>query len=201
MRNLALAWTLMAALMAAFPRPASAQEDLGPFLAGAAIAFGVHEGAHIVADLSFGVPPRVERTTSGPVPFFAIVHDPVTPPREFVISSAGFWSQHLTSEIILTRHPELRRQHAPILKGMLAFNVLASATYAVAAFAGIGPDERDTRGMAVSSRTPEPVIGALVLAPAVLDAMRYYWPQMVWLRWASRGAKVGGVLLIVRAAQ
>jgi hypothetical protein len=41
----------------------------------------------------------------------------------------------------------------------------------------------------------------MILAPAVLDAARYYRPDVTWLRWASRAAKVGGAVLIVRAAR
>jgi hypothetical protein len=85
------------------------------------------------------------------------------------------------------------------LKGVLAFNVLASVAYAGAAFARTGPDQRDTRGMAISARVPEPWIGAMILGPAALDAARYYKPDVGWLRWASRAAKVSGVVLIVRA--
>ena len=38
------------------------------------------------------------------------------------------------------------------------------------------------------------------LAPALLDGARYYRPDAAWLKWASRAVKVGGALLIVRAA-
>ena len=73
---------------------------------------------------------------------------PSVPAREFVISSAGFWAQHAVSEYLLTRQPALRDEHAPVLKGILAFNVLTSVAYSGAAFARTGPNERDTRGMA-----------------------------------------------------
>ena len=33
----------------------------------------------------------------------------------------------------------------------------------------------------------EPVIGALILAPAILDAVRYFKPDAKWARWSSRG--------------
>jgi hypothetical protein len=46
----------------------------------------------------------------------------------------------------------------------------------------------------------EPWIGVIVLAPAVLDAARYYRPDSRVLQWTSRAAKVGGVLLIFKAA-
>jgi hypothetical protein len=190
----------LAALVLAWPGNADAQEDLGWFLAGGAIGFGLHEAGHVVADLAFGEVPGIKSVSFGPLPFFAITHDPVTPGREFVISSAGFWSQHLTSDIILTRHPHLRRERAPVLKGVLAFNVLASVAYSVAAFARIGPAERDTRGMAVSARMAEPAIGAIILAPAALDGLRYYFPEQPWLAWTSRAVKVAGVLLVIRAA-
>ena len=52
--------------------------------------------------------------------------------------------------------------------------------------------------MAVASCTNEPWIGALVLAPAVLDVWRYFEPDAQWIVWMSRAVKVGAVLLIVR---
>jgi hypothetical protein len=81
---------------------------------------------------------------------------------------------------------------------MLAFNVAASTAYSIAAFGKIGPVERDTRGMADTSRLDEGWIGAVVLAPAVLDAWRYLDPDAKWVVWVSRAAKIGGVLLVLR---
>ena len=120
--------------------------------------------------------------------------------KEFTISSAGFWVQHAGSEVLLSRRPNLREEHAPVAKGLLAFNVLTSVVYAGAAFVRHGPAERDTRGMAVSADIPEPWIGAAILAPAMLDGARYYRPRSRALRWASRAAKVGGVLMMLKAA-
>jgi hypothetical protein len=179
---------------------ATAQETALRFVAGAAVGFGLHEAGHLAAGLAFDASPGVKSVRFGPVPFFAITHDAVSPAREFTISSAGFWAQQLASEILLQRRPRLREEEAPLLKGILAFHLAASAVYAGAAFLEIGPHERDTRGMAVSARVPEPVVGALVLAPAVLDALRYAFPDRAWLQWMGRGVKVGGVLLVIRAA-
>ncbi len=39
----------------------------------------------------------------------------------------------------------------------------------------------------------------MILAPAVLDAWRYFRPEAKWAVWASRAAKVGMVLLVVKA--
>jgi hypothetical protein len=175
--------------------------DAAKLIGGAAVGLAVHESAHVAADFASGVSPGVKKVTFGPFPFFAITHDQVTPVREFVISSAGFWAQHALSEYLLTAHPDLRHEDAPVLKGMLAFNVLASAAYSGAAFARAGPSERDTRGMAVSARLDEPVIGAVILAPAILDTARFFGARSRWLVWASRAAKIGGVLLVVKAAQ
>jgi hypothetical protein len=142
----------------------------------------------------------VRKVSAGFIPFFAITHQPVTPTKEFIISSAGFWAQHVGSEIVLSRHPQLREDHAPVLKGLVAFNVVTSLIYSGAAFARRGPAERDTRGMALSADVKEPWVGVTVLAPAVLDAARYYRPNSRALRWASRAAKVAGTLLIFKAA-
>jgi hypothetical protein len=204
-------------LLAILPRSAAAQSsstgqtlqsappdehrvaDTVKFLAGAALGFGMHESGHLVLDTVFDANPRIEGVHFGPLPFFAITHrGDVSPRREFAISSAGFWVQDLSSEWLLTTHPSLREARAPLAKGVLAFNVLNSVGYACVAFARAGPFERDTRGMAESIAVDERAIGALVLAPAVLDAIRYFKPEARWATWASRAAKAGSVLLVIR---
>ena len=201
--TLARSLTIAVACSLACSSTTSAQTlaDTAKLIGGAAVGLALHESAHVAADFANGVSPGVKKVTFGSIPFFAITHRAVSPPREFVISSAGFWAQHALSEYLLTTHPELRDEHAPVLKGMLAFNVAASAAYSVAAFAGVGPAERDTRGMAISAGVKEPIIGALILAPAVLDATRYLGSRNRWVVWGSRAAKVGGALLVVRAIQ
>ena len=159
-----------------------------------------HEGGHLVFDLIFDADPGIEKVDFHGIPFFAITHrSDLSPRQELVISSAGFWVQHAGSEWLLTRRPGLRRERAPFAKGVLAFNVLASVAYAGAAFARTGPVERDTRGIASSAEIDERWVGAMVLAPAVLDAWRYFRPEAKWAVWASRAAKVGMVLLVVKA--
>jgi hypothetical protein len=173
--------------------------DAAKFLAGAALGLAIHESGHLVFDTVFKASPRIEGVHFGPVPFFAITHrSDESPRREFTISSAGFWMQDVSSEWLLTKRPSLRDEHAPVAKGVLAFNVLNSVGYACVAFAKAGPYERDTRGMADSIGVSEPTIGVVVLVPAVLDAIRYYKPEARWAKWASRAAKVGSVLLVVR---
>ena len=173
--------------------------DTVKFLAGAALGLGIHEGGHLLFDAIFDASPRIEGIRFGPFPFFAITHRAdLSPRREFTISSAGFWMQNLSSEWILTRRPSLRDLHAPVAKGVLAFNVLNSTGYALVAFARAGPFERDTRGIADTSGVDERAIGALVLAPALFDAIRYFNPDARWAKWASRAAKVSSVLLVVR---
>jgi hypothetical protein len=168
------------------------------FLAGGGLALVAHEGGHLLFDAMFDANPRLKKVSFQGIPFFAITHDTMSPRREFVIDSAGFWVQEAINEVILSRRPNLRREHAPLLKGVVAFNVLASVSYAGVAFARTGPAERDTRGMADALRWREPWVGVLVLAPAILDAVRYFNPDARWAVWASRGAKIGGVALVFR---
>lgn len=168
------------------------------FLGGGAIGLAAHEGGHLLFDGIFGANPGLKKVTFHGIPFFAITHDPVSPRREFIIDSAGFWVQHATTEWILTRRPWLRRERAPVLKGLVAFNVLASMSYAGAAFARTGPAERDTRGMADALRWKEPYVGMLILLPAIFDAVRYFDPDARWAVWGSRASKIGGVVLILR---
>ena len=185
--------------------PAAAQPseqaalDIVKFLAGGVAGLFLHEGGHLLLDVAFDADPHVGGVRFGVVPFFAIEHrSDLSPRREFIVSSAGFWVQEAGNEWLLTTRPALRREHAPFAKGVFAFNVLTSVGYAVVAFARAGPGERDTRSMAAVSGIDEPVIGAFVLAPAVLDGWRYFQPDARWAVWASRAAKVAGVLLVVK---
>ncbi len=171
------------------------------FLGGAGLGLGLHETGHVIASAVFDADPGIKIIHFGPIPFFAITHEPQSPRREFVIASAGFWMQQWTSEWILTRRPDIRSQSAPVAKGLLAFNVLNSIGYAGVAFARAGPPERDTRGMADATGIDERWIGAMVLVPAVLDGWRYFAPQARWAKWSSRAAKVGLVLLVVKSSE
>ena len=169
------------------------------FVGGALAGLAAHEAGHLVFNVVFDADPRLKRVEFHGIPFFAITHrEGLSPRREHTISAAGFWVQHAGSEWILTERPNLRSERAPALKGIVAFNVLTSAAYAGAAFARTGPDERDTRGIASSAGIDERWIGAMVLAPAVLDAWRYFDPDAAWAKWTSRVVKIGMILLVIR---
>ena len=173
--------------------------SIGKFVAGATVGLAAHEAGHLFFDVIFDADPGVARVEFHGIPFFAITHRAdLSPRREFTVSSAGFWVQHATSEWLLTTRPRLRDERARFAQGMLAFNVGTSVAYSIAAFTRAGPPERDTRGMASSARMNEPWIGAIVLAPAVLDAWRYMDPDAKWAVWTSRAMKVGAVLLVLR---
>jgi len=181
--------------------------DTVKFLGGGVLALALHEGGHLVFDGIFAAQPRLEGIRFGPFPFFAVTHRSGLPPREeFTISSAGFWVQEATDEWLLTRTwcrdggpgCSFRDDRAWLPKGMFAFNVLNSVGYAMVAFAKAGPFERDTRGMADAIRVDERTIGLVILAPAVLDAYRYFRPDSRVAVWLSRGVKIGSVLLVLR---
>jgi len=208
---------LVAALLLAAPSaraqdaPAHSPSDAAPsarderpavsvakFLAGGALGLAAHESAHVATDLLCGSAPGLRKVTFGPIPFFAITHDRLSPRREFLVASAGFWAQHVSSEILLSSRPRLRNERAPLVKGWLAFNVLASSAYAVAAMAHAGPEERDTRSMAAFLGVNEAAVGGMLLAPAALDTLRYFRPEARWAVWASRAAKIAMVVLVVK---
>ncbi|HEY2433097.1 MAG TPA: hypothetical protein VGI12_10525 [Vicinamibacterales bacterium] len=173
--------------------------DVLKFLGGGAVGLAAHESGHLLFDAIFGAHARLEPVSFHGIPFFAITHDNgLTPRKEFVIDSAGFWVQEGTNEWILSSRRNLRHESAPFTKGVVAFNVLTSFGYAGAAFARTGPVERDTRGMAESLGWKEPYVGLLILAPAVLDMIRYYRPDAPWAVWASRGSKLFGVVLVFK---
>jgi hypothetical protein len=175
---------------------------VGLFLAGGALGLGAHEAGHLFFDVVFDADPGIRGVDFHGIPFFAITHrSDLSPAQDFTIASAGFWVQHAGSEWLLTRRPRLRYEDAPLAKGLLAFNVLASGAYAGAAFFRTGPAERDTKGMADAADIDERAIGLVILAPAVFDTWRYFRPESRAAVWMSRAAKIGGVLLVVRAAR
>ena len=190
-----------AVFLAAVPATAqqSAGERFGKVILGGVAGLGVHEAGHLVANWAFEEKVRVKKVDYKGIPFFALSHAPdLSPRREFVVSSAGFWAQYLYSEQILTHHPNLKHEQSPFRKGMLTFHVVTSLVYSGAALGKTGPTERDTRGMAMSRRIDERWIGALVLAPALLDVYRYFNPDARWATWTSRGVKMGSVALVIR---
>ena len=186
------------------PADRSVFKQTALFLSGAAAGLATHESGHVIFGAALDAHPRVARIDYGPIPFFAIHHDNVSRRKEFAISSAGFWMQHAGSEWILSARPHLKDETAPFVKGLLAFNLITSAVYSASAAGRFGPPERDPRSMAVSlgrNGVPEPTIGALVLAPAVLDFYRYEHPDARWAAWASRSIKVAAVLLTAAAGR
>ena len=200
-------------VMVCFTQPAFAQEpacdtdcaDDGTakrvlsFLGGAATGLGAHEAGHLLFGVIFDADPSIKAVDFAGIPFFALTHRPdLSPRREFTVSAAGFWMQHATSEFVLTRHPRLRDERSPFRKGVLAFNVLTSVGYSAAAVAKAGPYERDTRAIGDSLDISERWVGVMVLAPAVLDAYRYFKPDSRWATWSSRAMKVGWVLLVLK---
>ena len=140
------------------------------------------------------------------IPFFAITHRPGS--RRAVSSRSRPRDSGCSMPETSGCSPgarNLRHERAPLAKGVLAFNVLASVAYSGAAFARTGPDERDTRGMAASVRMDERWVGALVLAPASSTPGATTIPDAKWAAWASRGVKVGmvadgGALVTLRPA-
>ena len=85
--------------------------DTVKFLAGGALAFGAHEGGHLVFDVIFDANPRIEGVHFGPFPFFAITHAAdLSPRREFTISSAGFWVQEAVERMAADRASDPARR-------------------------------------------------------------------------------------------
>jgi hypothetical protein len=197
--RLRLTVVLVLVSAAASAQEQSAGQKFGKVLLGGAAGLGLHETGHLIANWAFEEPIDVRKVSFRGIPFFALAHAPdLSPRREYVVSSAGFWTQYLYSEQILTHHPHLKDEQSPFRKGLLTFHVVTSMVYAGAAFGKTGPTERDTRGMASSRRIDERWIGMMVLAPAIFDVYRYFDPDARWAVWASRGAKMGSVALTIK---
>ena len=86
-------------------------------------------------------------------------------------------------------------------KGEFAFDELTSIGYGIIALGNAGrPGEpnMDTRAMADAIHMSEPLIGGLVITPALLDGYRYFDPDARWAKWTSRIIKAGTLLLILK---
>jgi len=161
------------------------------FFEGAFAAFAGHESGHLVANYAMGTDPYLKGVHYGPVPFFTI-----EPGRELtrhehgITAAAGFNAQNLIDEWLLTSHPNLSRENEPFLKGLASFSFWLTVGYAATAFAGTGPNERDTKGMADALGWDERWVGAMILVPVALDTYRYKHPEAKWAVTASRLSKL-----------
>lgn len=113
-------------------------------LLGDGLGIAFHEGGHLVANWLLGSEPYLRGIQGGGIPFFAVTHSDSLPARhEFIVSSAHMGSVR-RSRMDTTSSPHLRRERAPIKKGILAFHVATSTLYGIASFGKMGPPERDT---------------------------------------------------------
>lgn len=180
--------------------------DYGWFLAGSAAGFLLHESAHALVAESLGFDARLE-SRGKPIPFVVVRYDlastrdengqirytdkegrPVSngAQKQYAIASAGINSQNITSEIILTLHPNLREERRPFLKGVLAFDILVSVGYALI---GRKDPDGDLRGMSEALGVSDKWMATLVLLPAAVDTYRYVYPDSRWAPWVGRGSK------------
>jgi hypothetical protein len=196
---------------AAEERESSLARRVGLGSLGFVSAFVAHEAGHVAANLLLGnVPVFDGLMVWGFVPFFAIAPriqcdgercidrhgDPFEAGRrgKYFIVSAGFNVQHLTDEIILSRHPDLRHRDLPFHKGMLLFNVFLSALYITGEWTGLSDPHGDLGGMRQMSGFDGRLLSLSLLVPAALDTYRYFAPQSVsWAPWVSRGSKAAFV--------
>ena len=164
--------------------------DYAWFALGAASAFVGHEMGHMAMDVIFGKSVSFVGVSLGPIPFFAI--QPccnLTPRENYVIGSAGFVVGDVSSELILQIAPTLRSRRHAFLKGVLMFDILLAAGYAVTGFAGIGPSQSDVNTMARGLGVPPWQVGVMLMVPAAVDLYRYFVPRSVWAPWTSISGK------------
>lgn len=204
---LALAPASHASCDAPPPTPVTAT-TVALFVAGGVGAFVAHESGHLLANALLHNRPRfVPMWGFGFLPFFAISPELACSSQgcikadgtrfgpglrgKYLIVTAGFEMQHLTSELLLTQAPQLRRLRAPWRKGWLAFNIGLSVAYALTSVLHIEDSHGDAGGAAYASGYPRPVVAAWLIAPAALDLYRYLNGDSTWAPWMSRGVKAG----------
>ncbi len=192
---------------AAPAEPSAPQRPMGmwagdppKFFQGAFVALLGHESGHLITNAAIGTDLYLKGVHYGPVPFFTIEPGRRLDRHEhYITASAGFNGQHLMNEWLLTTHPNLRRENDPFLKGIATFNFWLTMGYAATAFAGTGPVERDTKGMADSLGWNERWVGVMILVPTMLDRYRYDHPEAKWAKTASRLSKLFIIGLAAKA--
>ena len=174
--------------------------DPARFFTGAFIGFLGHEAGHVVTNTAMNTDPHLMSVNYGPIPFFTIEPGrPLNRHEHYITASAGFNATNLLDEWLLTAHPRLSQEDKPLLKGIASFDFWVNVGYAATAFAGTGPDQRDTKGMADALGWPEWEVGAMILVPTGLDTYRYKHPDAKWATTLSRIAKAYMILLAVQA--
>ena len=157
-----------------------------------AAGFGLHEAGHIVTSAAFGAHPRVRGVEPQPVPFFAIVHDPVTRRQEFVISSSGFWMQRASVGVDPLGASQRRQGARALPEGHARLQRGHVGRLWRRGVRPCGPAERDTRGMAISlgkDGVPEPVVGAHD-RPGCARRLSYLRPDATWAKMeVARGSR------------
>jgi len=142
--------------------------DPEEFFKGAFTGFLGHECGHLIANTALNTNFHLKSVRFAVIPFFTIEPGRKLSPREhYITASAGFNAQHIINEWLLVRHPNLREEDKPFLKGLGTFNFWLTAGYA-----------------ATDS------VGVLILAPTLLDAYRYKHPKAKWAKHASRITKL-----------
>lgn len=178
----------------------------GFFAGGFVTAFVLHESGHLITDLSLGVHPHIaEVKFGGFIPFFAIDSgigcsggvctqngEPFGAGQRgaAVIFSAGFQMQHLEDELILSLQPDLRNVDGPFRKGMFAFNTATSIGYVLADWIGVEPVSGDIASMNRVTRVPRAITTGGLMSIAVVDLLRFWYPESQLLPWTARALKV-----------
>lgn len=190
-------------LSLAAPTPANPGKWAGnpaKFFTGAFVGFLGHESGHLIANYAMDTDPYLKSVNYGPIPFFTIEPGrPLTHREHYITASAGFNAENIIDEFILIKHPNLNAEDKPFLKGIVTFNFWLNVGYAATAFAGTGPDERDTKGMADALGWNERWVGAMILVPTALDTYRYKHPDSKWAATASRASKLAMIALTLTA--
>lgn len=178
----------------------------GFYAFGALSAFAAHESGHLLVNAILGNQPRFVLIKGFDfIPFVAIspelsCNDQGCTQADgtafssgrsgmYAISTAGFTVQHIGSEIILTADPYLHYHEKPWQKGFLTFNIALSIGYAVSSLLNIEESHGDAGGAAQVSGIAKPWFGTLLILPAIMDTLRFIYPDWVILPWLSRTGK------------
>jgi hypothetical protein len=168
-------------------------KDWAWFLLGAGAGYAAHEMGHMFTDLMLGKRVDFVETHLGPFPFFAIQPCCNLSNQElYVIASAGFLTQDVSSELILWISPRIRSQRHAFLKGVLALDIGLSLGYAISGFLPnrYVPAQSDVASMSRALGVPPWQVGLMLLVPAMVDTYRYLVPNSVWAPYVGVQSKL-----------
>lgn len=155
--------------------------DAAGFIGGAAVAYGIHEGGHIVAARITGTRLTWETCTDNQLFEYIPPYD-ISKGDGIALYSAGIIAQEISSEVILRAHV----RHTPLVRGIMAWNVANPIAYATSFWFLNGHGDLDGIRDCAGRKTAN-LVAAGMVAVAVWQGVRFFGEETWAPTWMTSG--------------